>query len=206
MRHLPQSPYTRALGERRWQLQPVLREYFAPLPEGHVGIGEGTFAAIECRRAWLRRFLSPLQRRGVLFAGWEEDVAFRVVNRTVAGRAIGEREVFVGGGSWTMHDAVALSLHGSLVDEVGEPSTIAVRLEPEVSDGALTLTSQAVGLRFLGLRIRIPRFLSPRLRLRESFDPDAGRQHVEVTVDVPFLGRVNEYRGDFVYRVEPETP
>lgn len=54
-------------------------------------------------------------------------------------------------------------------------------------------------------RVRIPRVLSPVVRLTESFDELIDRQRVAVTIEVPLLGRVYEYVGDFSYRIEEES-
>ncbi len=43
------------------------------------------------------------------------------------------------------------------------------------------------------------------IRLRESHDESTGRQRVELTVDLPVIGRVYEYHGTFTYRIEQEA-
>lgn len=204
MRRVPQSPYARAIGERTKLLHPTLQQYFAALPADHVGIGDGVFHRVGTPRRWLWPFLRPLQSRGVVFAGWEHNVPFRITNRLVAGRATGERVFLLPSGAWTMRDAVALKPHGRIVDELGEPATVAASFEIAVEDEALRMTSRAVGIRLGRLRLRLPRLISPVVRLNEQFDDDIQRQRVDVTIDVPFLGRVYEYAGDFTYRIEKE--
>lgn len=201
---IPQSPYRRAIGARESELHPVLRTYFSAIPAGHVGIGEGVFVRAGTPRRWLWPFLRPLDKRGVVFAGWEQDVPFRVVNRTVAFRAIAEREFQRPGGTWVMQDAVALGRYGRIVDELGEPGTIAASFDVDVRGGALLLTSVRVGVRWRGMRMRLPRLLSPIVRLVERFDDERGQQHVSLTVDAPLIGRVYEYEGWFDYRIEKE--
>ncbi|WP_217181871.1 DUF4166 domain-containing protein [Streptomyces sp. AC495_CC817] len=201
---MPQSPYARAIGERIDELHPRLRSYFQAVPEGSVGIGEGVFRRVGTPRRWLWPALRMLERRGVVAACWEHDVPFRVENRTIASRAIGRRDFDLPGGTWTMHDAVALTRHGRVVDELGEPGLVAACFDVEVRDGALELTSRAVGIRLRGLRLRLPPFLAPRVRLRERFDDATDRQRVSLTVDVPVVGRVYEYDGDFTYRLEKQ--
>ncbi|PRA79089.1 DUF4166 domain-containing protein [Microbacterium sp. MYb66] len=197
-----QSPYARALGERIDELHPRLRTYFAAIPEGAVGIGEGVFQTVGTPRRWLWPLLRILERRGVVAAGWERDVPFRVENRTIASRAIGERTFRFSRGSWIMRDAVALTRHGRVVDELGEPGLLAACFDVDVRDGALRLTSRAVGVRLGRLRLRIPRVVAPVVRLTERFDDALDRQRVALTVDAPLLGRVYEYRGDFTYRIQ----
>ncbi|WP_341974028.1 DUF4166 domain-containing protein [Microbacterium sp. LWO13-1.2] len=200
-----QSPYARALGDRIHELHPALRTYFQAIPDGSVGVGEGVLHRIGTPRRWLWPFLRPLERLGVIVACWENDVPFRVENRTIASRAIGERAFHLARGSWTMRDAVALTRHGRVVDELGEPGLIAACFDVDVRDGSLILTSRAVGIRLGRLRIRLPRPLSPAIRLTERFDDVLGRQIVELTVTAPVIGRVYEYSGDFTYSIEEAT-
>ncbi|PRB16502.1 DUF4166 domain-containing protein [Microbacterium sp. MYb62] len=202
MTPVPQSPYARALGERIDDLHPRLRAYFEAIPDGAVGIGEGVFQRVGTPRRWLWPLLRVLERRGVVAAVWERDVPFRVENRTIASRAIGERTFHLAHGPWVMRDAVALTRHGRVVDELGEPGLVAACFDVETHDGALRLTSVAVGLRLGRLRLRVPRPLAPVVRLTERFDDARDRQVVTLTIDAPVLGRVYEYRGDFRYRIQ----
>lgn len=202
MTNVPQSPYARALGDRIEQLHPRLRSYFQAIPDGKVGVGEGVFQRVGTPRRWLWPILRVLERRGVVAACWERDVPFRIENLTVASRAIGTREFDLPGRIWTMRDAVAATRHGRVVDELGEPALIAVCFDIDVQGGALVLTSRAVGIRLGGLRLRVPRGLSPVVRLTERFDEAVDRQHVALSIDVPLIGRVYEYRGHFDYRIE----
>ena len=202
MTPVPQSPYARALGGRIHDLHPRLRAYFDAIPDGAVGIGEGVFQRVGTPRRWLWPALRMLQRRGVVAAGWERDVPFRVENRTVASRAIGERTFQLGRGPWVMRDAVAVTRGGRVVDELGEPGILVVCFDVEVDGGALRLTSRAVGLRIGRFRVRVPRPIAPVVRLHERFDDDLDRQRVSLTVDAPLIGRLYEYRGDFTYRIQ----
>lgn len=201
---VPQSPYARALGERIDELHPRLRTYFSAIPEGAVGVGDGVFHRVGTPRRRLWPLLRVLERHGAVAAGWEHDVPFHVENRTIASRAIGERTFRFSRGSWVMRDAVALTPHGRVVDELGEPGLLRVCFDVEVHDGALRLTSRAVGLRLGRLRLRVPRPIAPVVRLVESFDDALDRQRISLTVDAPLLGRVYEYRGDFRYRIEQD--
>lgn len=203
MTPVPQSPYARALGERLDDLHPRLRTYFLAVPDGSVGVGDGVFERVGTPRRWLWPVLRMLERRGVVAACWERDVPFHIENRTIASRAIGERTLHLARGPWVMHDAVALSRHGRVVDELGEPGLIAACFDVATHDGALELTSRAVGVRLGRLRVRIPPLLSPMVRLTERFDDARDRQVVSLRIDAPILGRVYEFRGHFRYRIEP---
>lgn len=204
MDHVPQSPYLRALGDQRPGLHPALSTYFSPVPRGSVGIGEGVFERVGTPRRWLWPVLRMLQGGGAVLAGWHEHVPFTIRNRTIAGRAVSVRTLHLPGGDWFMKDTVIARPDGSVVDRIGEPTTLAVAFDVSVDEHALALRSTAMGVRLGGLRVRIPRLLAPVVRLRESAEKQVGRQRVELTVDAPLIGRIYEYAGTFSYRVEVE--
>jgi hypothetical protein len=201
MRHAFRSPYEQVLGDRLQELHPKLQQYFSTIPDGQVGIGEGIFRSVGTPRRWLWPLLRPLHRRGVIYAGWQLHVPFRVTNELIAGRMVSDREFLLSGQPWTMRDAVSHRAHGRLVDELGEPAVVAASFEVDVRGGALTMSSHTVGIRWRRLRIHLPRFIAPAVRLTERFDDDTQRQHVAVTIDMPLIGRVYEYSGDFTYRI-----
>lgn len=205
MEHVPQSPYLRALGEHRTRLHPALRTYFSAIEHGSVGVGVGVFERIGTPRRWLWPVLRMLQKPAVAHAGWHHDVPFTVRNRTIAGKAVSVRTLHVPGGDWVMKDAVSPRPHGRVLDQLGEPTTLAVAFEVGVDADALVLRSTAVGIRIGRTRVTVPRFLSPSIRLRESAEKQAGRQRVSLTVDMPLIGRLYEYAGTFEYRIEPES-
>lgn len=205
MDHVPQSPYLRALGTHRTQLHPALREYFSAVPRGHLGIGEGVFERIGTPRRWLWPFLRMLERSGVVRSGWHQNVPFTVRNRTLAGKAIGARTLHLPDGDWTMKDAVCALPRGRVLDQIGEPMTLAVAFEASVDVDALALRSTSVGIRLGRMRITVPKFLAPVVRLRESAEKQAGRQRVSLTVDLPIIGRLYEYEGTFSYAIHEDA-
>ena len=215
------SPYENALGERMHRLHPVVQRYFSAIPAGCVGIGEGVFEEFGTPRRWLWPLLRPLERRGVLVAGYARDVPFRIENRTVAvtgvgatgegegeiGAAVARRTIELPDGPWETRDSVIASGDGVL-ERLGAPWTVSSLFEVGVEDegdgngGALTLVSRRVGLVVGRLRVRIPRLVAPVVRLREGYDEVGGLQRVEVTMDLPLIGRIYGYRGGFAYRIE----
>lgn len=204
-RPTPRTPYEAALGAAASaRLHPALRTYFSALRSDEVGIGEGVFQVIGARHRWIRWMLAPLSRRGVVFAGWRWDIPFRITNRLLPdGRLTATRELRLGEAhTWTMTDSVTVNSKGRVVDVLGRPPLVAASFTAAVTDGALTLRSHTVGVRVAGHTVRIPRAVSPIIRLRERFDESAGRQHVDITLTVPVLGTIYEYRGYFEYRVE----
>ncbi len=200
------SPYERALGDRVEALAPSLRAYFSAVPPGGVGIGSGVFDVVGTPRRWLWPALWVLARQGVLFPVWRRSVPFTVRNRaadhdvpTVHGR----RTFHFPNGDRTMIDAIG-ARDGGLTDELGRGRRYVVELDASVVDGALRMASRRMMLRLGSHLLPLPAALSPRVTLLERFDPTDGRQHVGVTVDLGRLGRLYEYSGSFVYRVERE--
>jgi len=199
------SPYAHALGASIDELHPSLQRYFATIPPGRRGVGEGVFARAGTPRRWLWPLIRLVQGRGVVVAGDEHDVPFRIVNRTVGGRAVATRTFLLPGGAWTMVDAVVTHPAGGVADRLGRPATVAAAFDVAVDGGALTLTSRSLGVALGPWRLRVPSFLSPVVRLRESHDGASDRQRVELTVDAPLLGRVYGYDGTFTYRLEDDA-
>lgn len=202
MDHVPHSPYLRALGGQRARLHPALRTYFAAVPRGHVGIGVGTFSRVGTPRRWLWPLLRRLQRAGAVHAGWHLDVPFTIRNQSVASRSISERTLHLPDGDWTMRDAVSAGSRGRVLDQLGEPVSLAVAFDVSVDADALSLRSRSVGIRLAGRRLRVPRLIAPVVRLRESADEQAGSQRVSLTVDMPLIGRIYEYEGAFTYSIQ----
>lgn len=199
-----ESPYERALGDRLSQLHPKTAWYFRTIPEGKVGVGSGTFTSAGSRHRWLWPVFRIAEAAGVAFAGWEHDVAFRIENRTVDGRAVAVRHFELPGRTWVMPDTVALGHDGILRNEIGPHRTVVTTFDIDVRDGAVVLSIRRVGLRMGRLRIAAPAFLRPRIALVESWDDERQRHHVEMTIDAPLLGRVYEYIGFFEYTIESE--
>lgn len=205
MEHVPQSPYLRALGEQRRRLHPALLGYFTAVPRGSVGVGEGVFDRVGTPRRWLWPLLKLMEGTGVVISGWHENVPFTVRNRTVVSKAIGVRTLKLPGGDWVMKDIVTARPHGTVVDQLGEPTSLAVEFDVSVDGDALALRSTRVGVRLGRVRVRIPRLIAPVVRLRESAEKQAGRQRVALTVDMPLIGRIYEYEGVFSYRLEADA-
>ncbi|HYI31831.1 MAG TPA: DUF4166 domain-containing protein [Glaciibacter sp.] len=186
-------------------LHPGLRSYFSAIPDGQHGYGTGIFSAVGTPRQWLLPFLRVLVPGDVMFAVWERNVPFTVVNRPAAddrGRIVvrGARRFHFSTGDRTMVDAITAEPEG-LVDHLGARRRFSAHLEARAVDGALLLDSAAVSLRVGRVRFRLPRPLAPRIALSERIDDTTGEQKVAVTIDLPILGRVYEYAGSFRYEI-----
>ena len=200
------SPYEAQLGTLIHDLHPSLQRYFATIPHGHVGIGSGVFSEVGTPRRWLWPFIALVEGRGVVFAGWEREVPFRVINRTVCRSAVAVREFDLPRGLWTMTDEVVQSPRGGVSDRLGAPATVAVAFDIAVQGGALELTSRRAAFAVGPFRFTFPRPVSPRISLCESYDELTGKQRIELSVTMPLIGRVYGYTGLFTYRIEKDIP
>jgi hypothetical protein len=203
------SPWQAVLGDDLDALPPSLRGYFGAIPAGSTGVGSGVLDVLGTPRRWLWPLLAIVGRGGALFPVWARDVPFEVVNRPVSAdghpAVAATRTFHLPDGDRAMVDLTA-AIAGpggvELADLLGRDRTLRVGLRAAVVDDGLLLVSTTVALRVGPVRIRLPRPLTPRLRLRERVGAD-GRQHVALTVDLPPIGRLYEYSGSFDYaRVE----
>lgn len=199
------SPYERALGPEVAHLHPVLQRYFAAIPAGSVGVGEGVFDVFGTEHRWLAPMLSWLARRQVIVPGMHHQIPFRIENRSADGSQTAARTLELETGTWTMVDAVSLAEEGQVVDVLGCPPLVQAAFDVAAIDGGLSLSSRSVILRLGPLRVPVPTIVRPRIALSERFDAEAARQQVRLTVDAPVLGRVYEYHGSFTYRIEEEA-
>ena len=201
-----QSPYEAVLGDAFSLLHPRLRGYFSAIPPGSLGNGEGVFATVGTPRRWLHPFIRALAGQDVMFPIWQHDVAFVVTNSPLvdAGRpAVAAVRTFrLARGDRVMRDLIVATPKG-LVDILGRSRRFRVLFAAQVVDGGLNLESRRVAVRIGRRHFVIPSFAAPRVLLSERFSPEDDRQHVDVTVEVPGLGRVYEYAGSFRYKIEP---
>jgi hypothetical protein len=194
---MTESPWVLALGAEAEDLHPRIRAYVATIPPGFVGYGRGSFRVVGTPRVWLWPILALLGTEAVLAPGWHRDVPFRVRNQPGESRIDARRRFDFARGPWTMVDSVTFGADG-LVDRLGRHGFVAATLEAAALDGALVLTSTSVSI----FGIRLPTAVAPRLRVVERWVDDDACQRVSVTLDVPGWGRLYEYEGDFVYRVD----
>ena len=203
------------------RLHPRLRTYFAAVPPGHVGRGEGVFTVVGTPRRWVWPVLAWFARDAVMFPVWERDVPFTVENRPARVRrgsgtglearpAVRAHRTFrFRSGARTMVDAITAEPDG-LVDHLGRRGRVSARLRAQVDDtgpdaGALRLVSTRVTFRALGRDLRLPAALSPRVTLTERFDDEADLQRVSLVLTAPVLGTLYRYEGAFRYEIAPDT-
>ena len=191
-----ESPWQQALGDDFGSLHPRLRTYFTAIPDGAIGRGDGVFDIVGTPRRWLWPMLSLLAVDNVLFPAWDRDLTFRVRNAALGGRVVGLRRFDFPVRPHTMTDSIGWE-SGELVDRLGRHGSVRVGFRATVVDSGLVLESTWVRL----AGIRLPRGISPRVRLEESFDERVGRQRVSFVMDHPVIGRLYEYSGHFDYRI-----
>ena len=183
------------LGEELEALHPHLADYFSLIPVGRVGRGRGVFATVGTPRRGLYPVLAILGRLGIVFPVWERDVPFTVENRQDGERLRGRRTFHFRAGDRVMEDAIGVE-DGVLVDRLGRRGSLRAEFDAAAVDGALRLRSHRVGWRHLPLPF------APTVTLLERYDDAVGRQHVDLTMDAPLIGRLYEYSGFFDYVIE----
>lgn len=195
------SPWERELGQRVSMLAPALQAYFGAIPAGSVGRGTGIFEIVGTPRRWLWPALGLLAVDGIIFPVWESDVTFTIENRPGGAGTVRARRTFhFAGGDRVMVDEVGITRTG-LTDRLGRHGVVSTTFSATVVDGGLRLISTGVTLRLGPVRVPLGP-LSPRVTLTER---SAGsRQDVSLVLDAPVLGRLYEYSGSFVYRIEQE--
>lgn len=194
------SPWEIALGDRLGDLDPELRPYFSVLHHGYRGVGEGVFDRVGTPRRWLWPLLWVLGRLRIAYPVWQHNVPFQIRNTPpdhdpADGILDGLRIFRFRGGDRAMTDQIRFTEHG-LVDRFAR-GRLESLLSAEVVDGRLDLRSRGVVLRLGALRIPVPG--APRVHLVES--RDGARQRVELTMDLPVVGRLYEFAGSFDYQI-----
>ncbi len=194
------SPWEIELGERFDALDPSLHRYFSVIHNGYEGVGKGVFERVGTPRKWLWPLLWFLSLRGIAYPVWEHDVPFEVRNtppeRNPADGILNGVRIFrFAIGRRVMLDQIRATERG-LVDRFAR-GALEVLLTADVVERHLELRSRGCVLRLGALRVPLP--FAPRVHLIESHD--GIRQHVELTLDLPLIGRLYEYAGSFDYEV-----
>jgi hypothetical protein len=199
------SPYERLDPSELDALHPRLKEYFAPIPQGFIGVGRGTFDRVGTPRLWLWPALWILGRGGIAFPTWRRAVRFTVLNRPVVdarGNAavLATRVFHLALRDRLMLDAITDERRG-LIDYLGAERRLVARLDALVVSGELHLYSRRLALRLGRFELPLPVSWAPAMRLVRRFDDVTDRQHVSVVVTSPRFGRLYEYSGSFVYEI-----
>ncbi len=194
--------YERVLGARFSGLDPRLRRYFGPIPEGFEGVGEGVYEDAGLRAPLLRPLFAMLGRGNVAFAEHGEDVQFTIRNTPGPGGVLhGVRAFAFPTATRRMFDTMRV-VRGRLIDRVGSRGRVEVELDLVVSEGLMRMQSRRVALRVGGVRMPLPRLVTLVIEERASAS-DQASQHVDVRMTTPLLGEIYGYRGSFTYWLRP---
>ncbi|WP_197517408.1 DUF4166 domain-containing protein [Microbacterium karelineae] len=197
------SIFLTALGDEAAVLRPEVARYAAGTGGGDV-IGEGIFEVAGSRLGRLGMLLRPIVGPRLLLTARGRDVPFRVVNRPRAGEIHAERTLDFASGPQTFADVLRPGAPGTLVNLLGDARRIELRLRCSATgEGHLRLVSDRCWLRLGRLRLRLPGPIGVRVDVEDGFDDATGRQTVRARAWNPILGTVIEYRGSFLWRVEP---
>ena len=196
------SVYERAVGPGIRSLPQVLRRYFGPVPEGHVGVGEGVYEIVGSRyRRTAGALLRWSARHDVLFPESGRDIPFVVENRAAADGTLRAMRWFgFPRATRVMRDTMHVD-GGEIVQRLGRRGGLEVRLAARASAEGMLLRSRRLAWRIRGLRVPLPRIAG--VEVRETEDGN-GRQRVDVRLRMPLLGEVFRYSGTFVYRIVPQ--
>ncbi|GAA3115684.1 DUF4166 domain-containing protein [Streptosporangium carneum] len=202
------SIFQRALGSDFARLHPQLQRRFSVgVDSGRGCVGSGVMERIWHGGAFVRPFLLVGGRRNVLLPRTGRDVPFTIENYPYLDSYGRETVTFVRtfemAGGPRRFDATMIydSGSGRVVDYLGSHQHIATGLEFEVDDrGALVIRSG--GQRFLEgpLNCRIPPVVSGTAVVRESYDDEAERFRIAVTVSNHRFGPLFGYWGSFTAR------
>lgn len=198
-----QSPYELVLADQICELHPHLQAYFSGIPANMQGVGTGVFRTVGTPRRWLWPVLAILQRQGVLFPAWQQDVGFTVVNRPggqTDTSVTAVRTFHFRGRDRQMVDEITAE-GTDLVDYLGSRRRYRAQLTATVRSGMLVMRSSGMAVRVGTAWLRVPRWIAPVVSLTERVDDASGRQQVDVVTTVPGIGRVYEYAGSFDYEL-----
>lgn len=205
------SIFEEAMGADFSRLHPMLQRRFGVgLHSGEACIGRGVMTEIRRGPWWTVPFLQIGRLRNILIPDTGTDIPFVIENypyRDPLGR---ETVTFVReyaiDGHRRRFDATMVLDAGRVVDYLGTHQHLAVDLDLAVDDsGALILTSDAQRFYEGPVAFRFPLLFSGRARLRERFDDDDGRFHVDLEVTNDRFGFLFGYRGSFTCDWQPAT-
>ena len=196
------SLYQQVLGDEFDALDPQLRRYFGPIPDGFVGVGSGRYRAAGLHVRALRPLFAVLARRGIAFVEYGTDVPFTVRNIPHPDGTLSAVRTFdFANGTRAMRDVMRVA-DGRLVDRIGARGEIEVALAVHVSEGRLRMESERLAVRLFGLRVPVPPVV--RVLLTEQALPD-GAQRVDLRMFAPVIGEIYGYSGDFTYEVRRDA-
>lgn len=197
------SMFREAMGPDFTRLHPQLQRRFGiGLSSGTARIGRGVMDEIRRGPAWTVPFLQIGRLRNILVPDVGVGVPFTISNypyRDPFGR---ETVTFVReyriDGRDRRFDATMVLDEGRIVDYLGTHQHLAVDLDLRAEeDGSLVLRSDAQRFYEGPVAFRFPMLFSGRATLRERYDEQDQRFHIDLRVDNDRFGFLFGYRGSF---------
>ncbi|MBP2705967.1 DUF4166 domain-containing protein [Microbispora sp. RL4-1S] len=201
------SIFERALGADFARLHPQLRQRLGvSVTDGRACLGTGVMEHIWHAR-FTRPFLALGAKRNILVPEQGRQVPFTIENYPYVDSYGRETVTFVRTfdlpGRRRRFDATMVyDLEGDgVVDYLGCHQHLAVDLDLRVDElGGLVIRSGEFRLHEGWFSCRLPELMTGTAVVRESYDDDAGRFRIGVTVSHPRLGPLFGYRGTFSAR------
>lgn len=206
------SMFESALGAEAFaRLHPMMQRRFGVgLDRGEACIGRGVMSEIRRGPWWTVPFLQIGRLRNILVPDVGTDVPFTIENYPYVDPFGRETVTFVReytvGGRRRRFDATMILVGQRIVDYLGTHQHLAVDLDLTVDeDGGLLLTSDAQRFYEGVIGFRFPMSFSGRAILRERYDDEEERFHVDLEVHNDRFGFLFGYQGSFTCAWMPAT-
>jgi hypothetical protein len=199
------SIFQRALAADFDRLHPrIQRRFSIGLDNGQACIGRGVMDRVWVGGGWVRPFLVLGGRRHILVPRSGRHIPFTIENfpyRDSFGReTVTFVRTFDFPGRPRRFDATMIFSpeRGCIVDYLGTHQHLAtdLRLAADQS-GALVIRSGEHRFREGRLDARVPTLIGGDAVVRESYDEEAGRFRIQVSVSNPYFGPLFGYQGSF---------
>lgn len=200
------SIFQRAMGAEFNRLHPALQRRFSVgLASGQACVGRGMMDRVWHRGGgWVRPFLALGASRHILVPRSGRDVPFVIENFPYEDGYGRETVTFVRTFSFPRAPArfdatmVYSPERGCIVDYLGTHQHLATDLQLGAEpDGALVIRSRAHRFREGLIDLNVPHLVAADALVRESYDEQAGRFHIRVSVVNRRFGPLFGYEGSF---------
>lgn len=195
--------YQSLLGDTAWrQLHPAIRKRFSGNQQAcYWGIMK------EIRLSFAGKILARLGTLIgtplALHCGTHIPISVSVYYDTLLKGYTWDRFYHFNQGDCRVTSTKRLTDDGKLIEQLGRG--VSMRLQISEHEGALKFTSRDYYWHWRGLRIRIPRFLSPGTTTVKQAAIDASRFVFELSVDHPVFGKIAWQHGEFCVLEENNT-
>lgn len=201
----------RALGSDFSKLHPRIQEQYGICAELHRSfVGEGVMESVWHGAPYVRPFLSLGTKRRLMFGEVGESVPFKIRNHAYTDELGREtlsmnREFSFDRAKRRFDEFLIWSeARERLVIYAGIKMHLAVDIEASVDlDGALCVRSGAQRLYEWRVGLPFPLFFAGRANVRQWYDEQTDRYHVDLAIKNPFWGPIFGYRGWYTGCLQP---